>query len=196
MKQEKKPEFEPWNKKELSIMNLSLGQEQQKRLKSLSEIRKIELGLDGIDKEIETNLGNAELKLKVARMELADLEFDKKHKITIQRLELRVMELKDETDRCDINIRNFKFQIKEGKPKVIEMPEEPEIIKSDEEKAKEKEVPVDEAPVKEQDTTEPKLKPGEKAEKEAVEDTAADSRNDDQPEAEVGGEESAKEEEA
>ena len=66
MKHEKKPEFEPWNKKELAIMQLSLGQEQQKRLKSLAEIRKIEQGLHGINKEIETNIGTAELKLKVA----------------------------------------------------------------------------------------------------------------------------------
>jgi len=156
MKHEKKPEFEPWNKKELAIMQLSLGQEQQKRLKSLAEIRKIEQGLHGINKEIETNIGTAELKLKVAKMELADLNFDKDNRITIQRLELRLMELKSDNERTDINIRNFNFQIKEGKPKVIAMPEEPKIAEEDEVKAKES------------------------AEKEAVDDTAADSKNDDQ----------------
>lgn len=132
---EKKPEFEPWNKEERQIMNLSLGQEQQKRLTKIAEARKIKQGLVGIDKEVAANIAMAHMKLKAAEIELEDLLFDKKNNITINRLKLKLMELEGDIGRCNVNIKNFEFQIKEGKPKQEEntMAEEPEVVTSPEE---------------------------------------------------------------
>jgi len=136
MIKEKKPEFEPWDKKELAIMNLSLGQEENKRLTNLAEIRKIKQGLVDIHKEINANVGQAELQLKTAQMNVDDLKFDRDNKITLNRLKLKSMELKNDVERGKVNIKNFKLQIKAGKPKqeVAPMSEEPIIEPTPEEK--------------------------------------------------------------
>jgi len=141
-------QYEPWDKKEKSVMMLSINQAKLKKDVQLSEKTKLETGLIGIDKEVETNIAMKEMELKAAAMAVEDILFDKEHKITIHRIECRIGELQDEIARATINIRAFETQLKQGKPKqeVETMSEEPTVDetlkdKAPEEKPKEEETP-------------------------------------------------------
>ena len=137
-----KKNFEPWNKEEKEIMQMSLDQTQLKIDTNEAEILKIDSGLKGIEDEIQSNVdsaranvGQAKLKLKAAEMSLADIEFHAKHKITQKRLKCKVAELKQENNRNQKNLKAFHQQLKEGKPKVeTQMSEEPLVEETPEEK--------------------------------------------------------------
>ena len=145
-KKETKQQYEPWDKKEQSVMMLSINQAKLKKDTQLAEIAKLEAGLKGIDVEIETNIAMKRMELKAAGMALDDVCFDKEHKITIHRIECRIGELQDEIARAKINIRAFETQLKQGKPKqeVAPMPEEPIVDEALKEKAEKEVIPEEE----------------------------------------------------
>jgi len=161
-----KQEFEPWNKEEREVMQISLDQTQLKIDTNESEILKFGLGIENIEKEVEANILTAKMNLKAAKISLAEIEYDKAHHITENRLFCKIAELKQENDRNKKNLKAFRIQLKEGKPKVEEqMSEEPKVEKTPEEKAKgekeekKEEVSQEETVDKKEDQAEPDKRP-------------------------------------
>lgn len=118
VKAEKKeePQFEPWDEEQKADLQFAIDQESLRVLENQQEAMKLKIGLDEIDKEINTNIDHAAMKVKAAKINLACLIFDKDNNITIRRIKNKITELEKEIKRLEGNANAFTQQLKDGRP--------------------------------------------------------------------------------
>ena len=107
---------ESWPYHEKKVMQLGIDQLIQKKDSLRQERLTEQTGLVEMEKEIQTNIDQAALQVKAAKMALASLLFDQDNGITINKHKNRVIELEQEIDRSAHNIEVFQKQLDEGRP--------------------------------------------------------------------------------
>ena len=112
-----KPGHEPWPKEEVARMQLGINQLVYKTLNLESELLRTNTGLDEMDKEIQANIDQQAIKVKLEKMNLADLLFDQTHEITIKKHKNRKAEIEQEIALNQHNIKAHQAMLGGGRPK-------------------------------------------------------------------------------
>lgn len=126
--------YEEWPEETKKNMQHTILEAEVAKLKKDEEVLKFEIGIQGIEEEVETSIAGAELALKAATIKLEALRLDKVNKYTAKRIKFELEEAKRESKRHENNVKALKLQLEQGKPPEVKpMPEEPTVEKTPEE---------------------------------------------------------------